>query len=141
MVSTPTSYARPRSAWSAKPRSTGPGTCASWGVGSSTSSITKLTTRTFGDGTSQVIWRGADAVKDRLLTYLSSIANPRRPDGSDAANPDDRRPYTQKLGHAFATLLENYDPERLPLHGGDATTVLVRTRPTSPSGSRPRESP
>ena len=89
------------------------------------SSVTKLTTRSFGDGTSQVVWRGADAVKDRLLTYLSSLANPRRKDGSEAKNPDDRRPYPQKLGHAFVTLLETLDPQRLPIHGGDATTVLV----------------
>lgn len=89
------------------------------------SSITRLTTRSFGDGTSQVIWRGADAVKDRLMTYLSAIANPRRRDGGEAKNPDDHRPYPQRLGHAFGSLLENLDPEWLPIHGGDATTVLV----------------
>lgn len=89
------------------------------------SSVTRLTTRSRGDGTSEIHWRGADSVKDRLLTYLAAIANPRRRDGTEATNPDDRRTYPQKLGHAFATLLEGYDPKRLPLHGGDATTVLV----------------
>ena len=89
------------------------------------SSVTRLTTRSFGDGTSQIIWRGRDAVKERLLTYLSAIANPRRQDGTEAQKPDDRRPYPQRLGHAFETLVENLDPKRLPIHGGDATTVLV----------------
>ena len=37
----------------------------------------------------------------------------------------DRRPYDQQLGHAFAAFLESVDPKRLPLHGGDATTVIV----------------
>lgn len=31
----------------------------------------------------------------------------------------------RRLGQAFCTLLESLDPRRLPLHGGDATTVLV----------------
>ena len=38
---------------------------------------------------------------------------------------DDRRPYQQRLGTAFGAFLEAVDPARLPLHGGNATTVLV----------------
>jgi hypothetical protein len=30
-----------------------------------------------------------------------------------------------QLGHAFCSLLEHLDPNRLPLHGGDDTTVVV----------------
>ena len=30
-----------------------------------------------------------------------------------------------RLGSAFAAFLEHIDPQRLPLHGGDATTVMV----------------
>lgn len=33
--------------------------------------------------------------------------------------------HTHKLGLAFAQLLETWDPARLPVHGGDATTLLV----------------
>ena len=43
----------------------------------------------------------------------------------DPVCPDDRRPYDQRLGHAFGAFLETVDPSRLPLHGGDATRVLV----------------
>lgn len=42
-----------------------------------------------------------------------------------AARTSDRRPYHHKLGHALGALLEHLDPRRLPLHGGDATTVIV----------------
>ena len=58
---------------------------------------------------------------DRLLTYLEAYASPRRSTGT----PGDRRPYDQQLGHAFAAFLESVDPGRMPLHGGDATTVMV----------------
>lgn len=72
-----------------------------------------------GDGTTDLRLRVADAVADRLFTYLEAFASPRR------AGPDDRRPYDQRLGHAFGAFLESVDSERLPLHGGDATTVIV----------------
>jgi hypothetical protein len=36
-------------------------------------------------------------------------------------------PTTQRLGHAFGAFLEAVDPTRLPLHGGDATTIIVTT--------------
>ena len=36
-----------------------------------------------------------------------------------------RLPYPKRLGQAFAQFLEALDPTRLPLHGGDATTVVV----------------
>jgi hypothetical protein len=63
---------------------------------------------------------------DRFLTYLTAIANPRRPDCTIGDGPaEDRRPFSQRLGTAFGSFLESVDPQRLPLHGGDATTVLV----------------
>ncbi len=34
-------------------------------------------------------------------------------------------PYDVRLGHAFCSLLEHRDPGRLPIHGGDATSVVV----------------
>jgi hypothetical protein len=91
---------------------------------------TSLTTRRRGDGMTDIEIRCADAVADRLITYLESLTSPRRghqdgdePDGTTGS--DDRRPYPQRLGHAFGAFLEAVDPARLPLHGGDATTVMV----------------
>ena len=34
-------------------------------------------------------------------------------------------PADQRRGQAFCALLEAVDPDRLPLHGGTATTVVV----------------
>ena len=53
-----------------------------------------------------------------MFTYLEAFTSPRQ-------TPGDRRPYDQQLGHAFVAFLESVDPARLPLHGGDATTVIV----------------
>lgn len=83
---------------------------------------THLYRRRNGDGTSDLRIRVSDAVCDRLLTYLDAFTSPRRAGAEPAA---DRRPYPQQLGTAFASFLEAVDPARLPLHGGDATTVLV----------------
>ena len=82
---------------------------------------TRLTTRRRGDGTTDISIRCADAVADRLLTYLAAYTSPRQ----DQAAPSDRRSWPHRLGAAFGALLEHADPERLPLHGGDATTVIV----------------
>jgi hypothetical protein len=79
---------------------------------------TFLTTRRRGDGTTDISIRVADIVADRLLTYVQAFTSPRQ-------SPGDRRPYDQRLGHAFGAFLEAADPARLPLHGGDATTVIV----------------
>jgi hypothetical protein len=84
---------------------------------------TFLRTRRRGDGTTEIHGRFADLVADRLLTYLDAFTSPRRTDGG--RTPDDRRPYDERLGHAFGAFLEAVDPHRLPLHGGDATTVIV----------------
>ncbi|MFL6003845.1 MAG: DUF222 domain-containing protein [Nocardioides sp.] len=79
---------------------------------------TFLTTRRRGDGTTDISIRVADIVADRLLTYVQAFTSPRQ-------SPGDLRPYDQRLGHAFGAFLEAVDPARLPLHGGDATTVIV----------------
>ncbi|MFC5010229.1 HNH endonuclease signature motif containing protein [Nocardioides plantarum] len=86
--------------------------------------VTSLTTRRRGDGTTDIRIRCADTTADRLLTYLQSLTSPRQGNQGDQSS-DDPRPYPQRLGHAFATFLETVDPTRLPLHGGDATTVIV----------------
>lgn len=79
---------------------------------------TFLTTRRNGDGTTDLKIRISDAAARRLLTYLQAFTSPRQ-------DTTDRRPYDQKLGHAFMAFLEAADPARLPLHGGSATTVIV----------------
>ena len=84
--------------------------------------VTALTSRRRGDGTTDLRIRVADPVADRLLTYLEAFTSPRQHPGAAAA---DRRPYHQQLGHAFAAFLESVDPHRMPLHGGDATTLIV----------------
>jgi hypothetical protein len=83
---------------------------------------TFLRTRRNGDGTTDLHLRVADAACDRLLTYLHAFTAPRR---QRESAPDDRRPYDQQMGEAFGAFLESVDPDRTPLHGGDATTVLV----------------
>ncbi|WP_343907577.1 HNH endonuclease signature motif containing protein, partial [Nocardioides aquiterrae] len=80
-----------------------------------------------GDGTTDLHIRTDHATADRFLTYLHAYTSPRRADDQpDSAGPvEDRRPYDQRLGAAFAAFLEAIDPQRLPLHGGDATTVII----------------
>jgi hypothetical protein len=68
--------------------------------------------------------RLADAVADRLLTYLHAFTSPHRTPLPGQAVMD-RRGYDQKLGHAFGGFLETVDPDRRPVHGGDATIVVV----------------
>lgn len=85
---------------------------------------TRLTLRRVGDGTTRITGLLPDAAATRLATYLSAFANPRR-----AADPEGeaslRLPHPRRLGDAFCQLLEAFDPDRLPLHGGVATTVVV----------------
>jgi hypothetical protein len=83
---------------------------------------TFLTTRRRGDGTTDINIRVADLVADRLLTCVQAFTSPRRASGGVSG---DRRPYDQRLGQAFGAFLEAVDSKRLPVHGGDATTVIV----------------
>ena len=89
----------------------------------------RLTMRRLGDGTTRISGRVPDAVGTRLATYLEAFANPRvdRADqaGDEVGDPLVRAPYAKRMGQAFAQFLEAVDPTRLPLHGGDATTVIV----------------
>jgi hypothetical protein len=89
---------------------------------------TFLRGRRRGDGRTKVDGDIPDAAWDRLETYLEPYLSPRRPAGEpwrEPDNPDDRRPYEQRFGSAFVSFLEHVDPTRLPIHGGDATTVMV----------------
>ena len=109
------------------------------------SAATRLTLHVRGDGSVDVRARIPEAAAARLQTYLEAFTAPRRTarlDGAtapDAASPgvgdpdaevvddaDGRRvPADQRRGQAFCALLEAVDPDRLPLHGGTATTVVV----------------
>ncbi|WGL51972.1 DUF222 domain-containing protein [Nocardioides sp. BP30] len=82
-----------------------------------TLSITDL-----GDGTTRIHGIVPEVVGHRLRTYLQAYTQPR----IAALEADGRvQPRSRLLAHAFAQLLENTDPTRLPAHGGDATTVVV----------------
>lgn len=85
---------------------------------------TTLATHPLGDGTTLIKARVPDAVADRLLTYLHAYTSPRAPQ-SGSGSLGEKVPYPARLGHAFGAFLEHADPRRHPLHGGDATTVLV----------------
>jgi hypothetical protein len=84
--------------------------------------VTSLTTHRRGDGTTDIRARVADSVADRLLTYLQAFTSPRRHRVDPGTS---RQRYDVRLGQAFGAFLETVDGGRLPLHGGDATAVLV----------------
>ena len=93
---------------------------------------TRFTMRRQGDGTTRISGLVPDACATRLATYLEAEANPRTP-GSDASptestlagDPFTRLPYPTRLGQALVRFLESIDPTRLPVHGGDATTLFI----------------
>ncbi len=85
---------------------------------------TRLTMHRLGDGTTRITALVPDAVADRLATNLEAFASPRRDDGT-RTDTGEYLPYQRRLGRAFCQMLETIDPSRLPIHGGDATTVIV----------------
>lgn len=88
---------------------------------------TRLSLRRCGDGTTRLSGLLPDAAATRLATYLEAFTNPRKHvDGVDEeVDPWMHMPYPRRMGQAFCQLLETLDPRRLPLHAGDATTVIV----------------
>ncbi|MDQ4110966.1 MAG: HNH endonuclease, partial [Actinomycetota bacterium] len=85
---------------------------------------TRLAMRRLGDGTTRISAVVPDAAADRLATNLEAFASPRRDDGT-RTETGEYLPYDRRLGRALCQLLETLDPARLPIHGGDATTVIV----------------
>jgi hypothetical protein len=83
---------------------------------------TTLTLTPCGDGTTRIHGRMPDAAAHRLATYLDAFTSPRQGHGADAGAPG---PIERRRGQALCALLEHLDPEELPDHGGDATTVMV----------------
>ena len=96
-----------------------------------TSAATRLTLHVRGDGSVDLRARIPEASAARLQTYLEAFTAPRReaaarPLVEEVDEADGRRVSAdQRRGQAFCQLLEAVDPDRLPLHGGTATTVVV----------------
>ncbi len=91
-------------------------------------SVTRLAFRHRGDGSTDISATVPDCVAARLKTYLEAFTSPRRQanrDGGVDPATGIRLPADRQRGLAFCALLERLDPNRLPDHGGLATTVLV----------------
>ena len=96
---------------------------------------TSLRIRPLGDGTSRLSGILPEAAAARLGTYLDAYTSPRHhnphaPEGAPEGGYDlpgelDSIPMHRRRGHALIALLEHLDPQKLPEHGGDATTVIV----------------
>jgi len=81
--------------------------------------------RRLGDGTTRLTARLADLDASRLRTFIESFTSPRHPSQQAGTREEDRIPASRKRAFAFAALLEHLDPAGLPMHGGDATTLMV----------------
>lgn len=98
---------------------------------------TRLTMRRLGEGTTRISSIVPDAAATRFASYLEAHANPRRtpvdndPDQRcDAGTPTTHDPVARlarprRMGEAFVAFLETVDAGRLPIHGGNATSVIV----------------
>lgn len=96
--------------------------------------VASLTMRRRGDGTTDIHIRISDAVAGRLRTYLDAYTSPRRSHFDDdhgglgdRVDPDtgQRIPRSRLWATAFAAMLERIPADRLPQHGGAATSVIV----------------
>lgn len=95
---------------------------------------TRLTLRAKGDGTTRVSGLIPDSDAARLKTCLSSFSSPRHDSATGGTTEDSRYldPVTGKrlpgervLGEAFCAFVEAADPQRMPMQGGAATTIVV----------------
>ncbi|MFI5627201.1 DUF222 domain-containing protein [Nocardioides sp. NPDC051685] len=83
---------------------------------------TFFSSRDSGDGTVDIHARVSRVVGMRLRTLLDSLAQPRKLSAEDKGR---RAPYDRLLGQAFARVVETYDVDQLPRHGGHGTTVFI----------------
>ena len=83
---------------------------------------TYFQSRDNGDGTIDIQARVSRAVGLRLRTILDSLAQPRKLSAEDKGV---KAPYDRLLGQAFARVVETYDVDQLPRHGGHGTTVFI----------------
>jgi hypothetical protein len=97
---------------------------------------TRVTMRRLGDGTTRISSIVPDAAATRFATSLEAHANPRRTAAASAGEPGEagaatahdpvaRLAYPRRMGEAFVAFLETVDAGRLPIHGGNATSVVV----------------
>ena len=111
--------------------------------------VTRLRIRDRRDGSAEVSARMPTAYAARLRTYLDAFCSPRRESidpairsaVTDGVDPKvatgiastavidpatgQKLSHDRVLGHAFCALLDAYDPNALPVHGGASTTVVV----------------
>ncbi|MGY0536884.1 DUF222 domain-containing protein [Nocardioides sp. YJ-D4] len=81
-----------------------------------------FSSRDNGDGTIDIHARVSRAIGVRLRTLLDSLAQPRKLSAQDKGR---KAPYDRLLGQAFARVVETYDVDQLPRHGGHGTTVFI----------------
>jgi hypothetical protein len=84
--------------------------------------VTSLSLRRIGGGTTRLTGRPGRGPATHLRGRLHLTTSTFRHDGSGRGRANDS---AASAGEAFSAFLENVDPRRMPLHGGDATTVLV----------------
>ncbi len=97
---------------------------------------TRLNLRKRGDGSTDLSARIPDAIAARIKTLLDAWTSPRHQ--ASPANTDkpgcglgidpatgQRLPHDRLRGQAFCALIECLDPARTPLHGGDATSIVI----------------
>jgi hypothetical protein len=99
------------------------------------SAATRLNFRKRGDGATDITARVPDSVATRLKAYLDAFTSPRQKDPGHGDGDGDepvtdpatgqRIPADRRRGRAFCALLEALDPTALPIHGGNATTMVV----------------
>ena len=84
------------------------------------------------EGVTELRARIPTTVAGRLRTYLEAFTAPRHLNTTNAATSiwtesalGEHVPYEQRLATAFCSMLETIDPERLPIHGGTATSIVV----------------
>ena len=83
---------------------------------------TSLVSKRLGDGTTRITINVPGRRRQPgWHTYLEAFTSPRH----QRCGEGDRIPVDRKRGQAFCALLEAVDPKRLPVHGGDATTLIV----------------
>ena len=75
-----------------------------------------------GDGTTRIVIKLPDAVATRLRTYLEALTSPTPERG--AGGRSERR-STYAAGRVSARCSRTWERKWLPVHGGDATTVIV----------------
>lgn len=85
-----------------------------------------------GDGTVELRATMSEAASARLKGILNSLTSPRvNNDPATAPAPltdpgtGKKIPFDQRRGLAFEAFLENLDPDALPVHGGNGTTLVI----------------